>query len=290
MTIAHTVPGEPLTRHMMRYHSARAIAFDVGQVLRDMQSQRLGLKTISKGGTDFATEADAKAEKNIVEHLKMHFPDDTFLAEESAPANYDEYASMSNLWIIDPLDGTTNYSLGEENYAISIAFVQKGKPQFGVIYQPARRLLAVAIAADEDDEAYTQIERSFEHGGRVNRPFAVSPETDPNKCTIGHNWSYTMDNKRRMNEQLARLIPGDFRAFVARSCAAGDLLSVADGRMHGYVQESLKPWDVAAAGLMVQLAGGKVTGIDGTPWHPFRHDILASNGHLHDRLVELLNG
>ena len=90
--------------------------------------------------------------------------------------------------------------------------------------------------------------------------------------------------------QLTKLIPGNFRAFVARSCAAGDLLSVADGRMHGYIQEYLKPWDVAAAGLMVQLAGGIVTGTDGTPWHPFRHDILASNGHLHGRLLELLNG
>ncbi|MCK9360622.1 hypothetical protein M0Q28_00115 [Patescibacteria group bacterium] len=265
---------------------ARTVAIEAGGILREMQARRLGLKTTSKGGTDFATEADTKAEASIIEMIRRQFPDDDILAEESAPATYDGYASKENLWVVDPLDGTTNYSLGEENYAVSIAFVRRGVPLFGMINQPARGLIAFGGSSELPTNG-ARIERATD-AGFVERRMQVSPETDPNKCTIGHNWYYTIEGKERMNAQLARIIPGNFRAFVARSCAVGDLLAVADGRMHGYVQENLKPWDVAAAALLVQLAGGTVTGIDGTPWHPFRHDILASNGHLHELLLKLL--
>ncbi|MCC6563671.1 hypothetical protein IT087_02155 [Candidatus Uhrbacteria bacterium] len=286
MTMTGTVPASrKQSLDGCRMTWARTVAIEAGGILREMQAHRLGLKTVSKGGTDFATEADTKAEASIIELIKREFPGDDILAEESAPATYEEYASKENLWVIDPLDGTTNFSLGEENYAVSIGFVRRGIPLFGMINQPARGL--IAYGGQGGMQAKARIERSTD-GGPVERPLQASPETDPKKCTIGHNWYYTIEGKQRMCEQLARIIPGNFRAFVARSCAVGDLLAVADGRMHGYVQENLKPWDVAAAGLLVQLAGGTVTGIDGTPWHPFRHDILASNGHQHELLLKLL--
>jgi myo-inositol-1(or 4)-monophosphatase len=275
---------------MDRFGVTRIIILETGKVLASMQSCRLDLAQIMKSRTDFTTEADTRAEKNIVEQIMKSFPEDDILAEESAPDTFDEYASKERLWIIDPLDGTTNYSLGEENYAISIAFVRKGVPVFGHVYQPARELLVSGT------EPGLYVNDSGKHidafrGSIVghSRNLRVSPETDPNKCTIGHNWYYTIEGKQRMASMLDRIIPGNFRAFMARGSAVGDLLAVADGRAHAYVQENLKPWDVAAAGLLVQLAGGTVTGIDGTPWHPFRHDILASNGHLHEQLLRLLN-
>ncbi len=275
------------TQDEARMRWARTIAIEAGGELREMQARRLGLKMISKGGTDFATEADTKAEASIIEMIKRRFIDDDILAEESAPATYAEYAAKENLWVVDPLDGTTNFSLGEENWAVSLAFVRYGVPLFGVVHQPARGLLAYSRSDEVPLSAWTERGTGDE---LVGRRMQVSPETDPQKCTIGHNYYYTAEGKLKMLKRMERLVPGNFRAFVARSCAVGDLLAVADGRMHGYVQENLKPWDVAAAGLFIQLAGGTVTGIDGTPWHPFRDDILASNGFQHELLLTLLNG
>jgi myo-inositol-1(or 4)-monophosphatase len=290
MTMNGTIPASrEQTPDERRMSWARTVAIEAGGILREMQARRLGLKMISKGGTDFATEADTMAEASIIELIKREFPDDDILAEESAPATYEEYASKENLWVTDPLDGTTNYSLGEENYACSIGFVRRGVPLFAMVNQPARGLLAYGALREMPMKAW--IERKTD-GGVIERQLQVSPETNPNKCTIGCNFYYTVEGKRRMLAQLDRVAAGGFRAFMARGSAVGDLLAVADGRSHAYIQENLKPWDVAAAGLLVQLAGGMVTGIDGTPWHPFRKDgdILASNGHIHELLLKLLNG
>lgn len=288
MTLTETVPSSNKQSLDERHMScARTVSIATGIVLREMQARRLGLKTVSKGGTDFATEADTKAEASIVELIKREFPGDDILAEESAPATYEEYASKESLWVIDPLDGTTNFSLGEENYAVSIGFVRHGVPIFAMISQPARDVITYGSQGE------MLVKPMIERGTGDNvvvRSLQISPETDPAKCTIGCNFYYTVEGKRRMLAQLDRIADGGFRAFMARGSAVGDLLAVADGRAHAYIQESLKPWDVAAAGLLVQLAGGTVTGIDGTPWHPFRHDILASNGHLHELLLKLLNG
>ncbi|KAA0206972.1 hypothetical protein EDM68_00035 [Candidatus Uhrbacteria bacterium] len=273
-----------------RFGLTRTLILEAGKILRAMAGMRLDLKQVMKGGTDFTTAADTEVEANLIEQIKRYCPEDEILAEESAPTSYAGYESKERLWIIDPLDGTTNYSLGEENYAISIAFVRRGVPVFGHVYQPARDLLvsgtAVGLYVDMHHPSIDAFRGATQGFARTPQ---VSPETDPMKCTIGHNWYYTIEGKRRMSAMLERLIPGNFRAFMARGSAVGDLLAVADGRSHAYVQENLKPWDVAAAGLLVRLAGGTVTGIDGSPWHPFRHDILASNGHIHDRLLELLN-
>lgn len=263
-------------RRQERNLSAVAIAREAGNLLLEFRAKRRECGEITKGGSDFATQADLDVDEYVLSRIREDFPEDEILSEESAPKSYAGYEDKPALWVVDPLDGTTNFSLGEENYAVSIAFVSGGVPLFGVIHQPARQIMAVTV----NDQAIRD---------PLSDTLRVSSETDPKKCTIGHNWYYTDEGKRRMLGHLGRLIPGGFRAFMARGSAVGDLLAVADGRLHAYIQENLKPWDVAAAGLMVQLAGGTVTGIDGTPWHPFRHDILASNGHLHPQLLKLLN-
>ncbi|MCR4256306.1 MAG: hypothetical protein NUW08_01225 [Candidatus Uhrbacteria bacterium] len=240
-----------------------------------------------KNGEGFLTEADLAAEALILEGIRQRFPADEILSEESAPSCLEGYETKRALWVVDPLDGTTNFAFGLENYGVSIAFVNQAIPLFGVIGLPYYRKIFYGSRGDGRPIVLT-----YDHDIElaVDSPIKVTREDNPKKAMLHHNWSYSNEAKRRVLLYMERLLAGDFLAVRGEGCAVAGILSVARGRGHVYVQETLKPWDVAAAGLLVQLAGGTVTGMDGTPWHPFRHDILASNGDLHPLLLQLLSG
>lgn len=223
-----------------------------------------------KGEIDLVTEVDRACEELIVAAIREKFPGHDILAEENVYAQ----AGSRFKWIIDPLDGTTNYAHGFPWFCVSIALEVDGEARLGVIYQPML------------DELFTAVKGE---GAYLNgRPLRVSRREPMKNCLLATGFPYdrTRDNENNfanfVNFQMAA------RAVRRAGAAALDLACVAAGRLDGYWECKLKPWDVAAGQLMVTEAGGRVTNHAGEPFSIYDHRLLASNGLVHDAMVELL--
>jgi myo-inositol-1(or 4)-monophosphatase len=221
---------------------------------------------------DLVTIADKEAEAAILKVLRRHVPEHSILAEESGQLgdNKSEY-----LWAIDPLDGTTNYAHQYPIAAVSVGLLISGTPQVGVIYNPFR---------DELFRAARGLGAT-----RNRRPIQVSQTSELSKSLLVSGFAYdrreTSDNNYAEFCHLTHLTQG-----VRRSGSASlDLSDVACGRLDGYWERGLSPWDIAAGIVLVEEAGGKVTAYDGSPLVISSGRILATNGQLHDSLsTELL--
>jgi myo-inositol-1(or 4)-monophosphatase len=228
------------------------------------------LEVFVKDHNEYVSEIDRKAEEDILETIRRSYPEHAFLAEESGRQGDDEV-----LWIIDPLDGTTNYLHGLPQFAVSIACQVRGRLEVGVIYDPMRQELYTAIRG-----AGAQLDE---------KRIRVSPRVDLESALIGTGFPYRDDL-----EDLERYI-AMFRD-VARSTAgmrrpgsaALDLAYVAAGRYDGFWETGLKPWDIAAGALMVQESGGIVTGLDGSGDWLETGAVLAASPRIHDALRKLL--
>jgi myo-inositol-1(or 4)-monophosphatase len=221
---------------------------------------------------DLLTEADGAAEAVVLEILNRHFPDHQVLAEESGQQG--DLAS-SYLWAIDPLDGTTNYAHQYPFFATSIGLLIDGVPQVGVIFDPFRQELFRAAKG---------------LGATRNRqPIKVSSTSNLTHSLLVTGFAYdrreTADNNYAEFCHLTHLSQG-----VRRSGAASlDLAYVACGRLDGYWERGLSPWDIAAGVAIVEEAGGAVTAYNQDPFDLKSGRILATNRHLHDALsAELL--
>lgn len=226
----------------------------------------------SKGKRDIVTDADYAADRAVREILFARFPEDRVLSEESAAAAQDALwkevraDETLGLWILDPLDGTTNYAHHQSIFCVSIALYQFRAVQIGVIYDPIH------------DELFAA-ERG--RGATLNgRPIAVSATEKFGDAVIGMEWARRQSIRLRTAKVLSRMVA---RAMTARSTgsAALSLCSVAAGRLDAYFHLSLSPWDVAAGGLIVEEAGGRVTTPTGAPWAVDSRAYVASNGTLH---------
>lgn len=223
-----------------------------------------------KGETNLVTEVDRACEELIVNSIRAKYPDHDILAEEN------EYPPLhsAHKWIIDPLDGTTNYAHGFPWFAVSIALEVDGVVRAGVIYQPML------------DELFS-VERGA--GAFLNgRPIRVSRRAPLKNCLLATGFPYdrTRDNENNFanfeNFQMAA------RAVRRAGAAALDLAYVAAGRLDGYWELKLKPWDVAAGKLLVEEAGGRVTDFAGAPYSIYGHHILAANNLIHEEMVAVL--
>ena len=224
-----------------------------------------------KGETDLVTEIDRLSEEMIVSHLQRAFPDHRFLAEENA------YQSGSSpfKWIIDPLDGTTNYAHGYPWFCVSIALEHDKEILLGVIYHCMM------------DELFTAVKGAgaFLNGTRMR----VSNRAPLRRSLLATGFPYdrTRDNENNFQHfvdfQLAA------RAIRRAGAAALDLAYVAAGRLDGYWECKLKPWDVAAGSLLVSEAGGRVTNHAGLPYSVYDHRIIASNGPNHQEMLEIID-
>ena len=223
-----------------------------------------------KGEKDLVTEVDRGCEELIVGMLRERFPGHGFLAEENDYGRGDSACT----WIIDPLDGTTNYAHGFPWFCVSIALEIGGEVKLGVICHPMM------------DELFTAVkgEGTFLNG----RPLRVSRRAPLKGCLLATGFPY--DRTRDNENNFAHFVDFQMAARAVRraGAAALDLAYVAAGRLDGFWECKLKPWDVAAGQLLVAEAGGRVTNHAGEPFSIYDHRILASNGLIHDEMVELL--
>lgn len=249
---------------------ATEAALAAGVILQDNYRK---LKQIEEKGRpgDLVTEADKQAEAEILKVLNRHVPHHQILAEESGilGATDSEYQ-----WAIDPLDGTTNYAHGYPMSAVSIGLSIQGIPQVGVVYNPFR------------DELFRAAKGL---GATCNRrPIQVSSTTDLSKSLLVTGFAYdrreTKDNNYAEFCYLTHLTQG-----VRRSGSASvDLTDVACGRLDGYWERGLQPWDIVAGIVLLQEAGGKVTAYDGSEIDINSGRILATNGQIHLHLSKAL--
>jgi len=239
-----------------------------GAVLKDHYGH-VG-RIMHKGKIDLVTDVDHLSEDTVVQFLSANCPECGILSEERV-----EIVSRSNSrWILDPLDGTTNYAHGYPFFCISLAFEQEGSVVWGGVYDPLR------------DELFTA---QHGEGARLNdQEVKVSQTRDMGSALLCTGFPYDVHESAENNiDHFVRFLK-KARAVRRDGSAALDLCYVACGRFDGFWEMKLKAWDIAAGWLMVQEAGGRVTGFDGTASTPARHDILASNGAVHEAMLEML--
>ncbi len=245
-------------------------ARDAGRELAERFGRALEIS--NKGDIDLVTEADLAAERLIVERIRNYYPRHAILAEESGASAHDLNASEYR-WIIDPLDGTTNYAHGYPCFCVSIALARGDELLIGVVYDPTR------------DELFAA-ERGA--GATLNdRPIRVSEIDDLNRAMLCTGFPYDVRERGDFARHFANFI---MRAQAVRrdGSAALDLAYVACGRFDGFWEEGLRPWDVAAGVLLVEEAGGRVSRYDGTRFDIFTPPIIASNGLVHEAMMRVL--
>jgi myo-inositol-1(or 4)-monophosphatase len=248
---------------------AIAIAREVGKLQRDRFEQPLTIETKSSE-IDLVTEIDRLSEQRILERIHEARPRDSVLTEETG-----EHGGTSELrWIIDPLDGTTNYAHGIPHFAVSIGVERDGEREVGVVYDPIKEELFSALRGGG----------AFLNDSRIR----VSRCSRLQQALLATGFAYDVHDAKIDNlEYFERFIK---RAQAVRriGSAALDLAYLASGRFDGFWELSLHPWDVAAGILLVQEAGGEVTDLHGGPPDPSGATCVASNGVLHRALLDAL--
>jgi len=249
---------------------ALSAARTAGEILASYYQN--GFVIRNKGIADLVTDADIAAERSIVDSIRSVFPDHAILGEEEATAD----VSAEHLWVIDPLDGTTNFTHGIPHFAVSIAYLHLGQAECGVVWNPIREDLYVARRG---------------HGATHNEArLRVSTETSMDQALIGIGFYY--DRGAMMEATLAAV--GDcFRKQIHGvrrfGTASLDLAHVAAGYYGAYFEYQLSPWDFAAGKLIVEEAGGRVTTCDGQDVPLKKTTVLASNSLLHEQMLEVVS-
>src|SRR2546423_3658614 len=222
-------------------------ARDAGRLL----AERFGraLKISNKSELDLVTESDLASERLIIDRIKTHYPRHAILAEESGASEpADREKESDRRWIIDPLDGTTNYAHGYPCFCVSIGLEHKGRSEIGVVYDPIR------------DEMFAA-ERG--RGAALNgRRISVSRTMNLSAALLCTGFPYDVRQRNEFARHFANFIMAA-QGVRRDGAAALDLAYVAAGRFDGFWEEGLKPWDVAAGALIVEEAGGRVSHYQG---------------------------
>lgn len=234
-----------------------------------------GYSTRQKEGVDFTTQADEEVDVFLREHIAERFPHTRFLTEETAPEDYSSLRGADNLWVIDPLDGTINFSRKHPNFAISVALVDRGVSQLGVVHVPM---------TGDTYWAQTDINEAHLNGS----PIHVSQTEDLREVVLACDWAWGLEKRLNVVKWLGN-ISTHIRQVKSMGSAVADLASLANGRVDAYIHSGLKPWDVSASALLIEKAGGKITTPTGDKWDVFQPDILATNGVLHEPILRLVD-
>ena len=223
-----------------------------------------------KGDINIVTEADKMSEVLIMEAISRQFPDHGILSEESPAVT----GAGKIRWIVDPLDGTTNYAHGYPVFCVSIALEIEDKIVLGVIYDPMRDDMFVAARGE---------------GAFLNeKKIAVSSVKDLSRSLLATGFPYDIRESKENNLDYFNAMAVKVQAIRRAGAAALDLAYLAAGRFDGFWELKLKPWDTAAASLIVEEAGGVISDITGDQWHLQSPAILASNGLIHEQMIRII--
>ena len=243
-------------------------AFESGRILKSHFGNVLDIR--KKGAVDLVTQADTASEAAIIKIIRRTFPKHTILAEESGL----DQREAAHQWIIDPLDGTVNFAHQVPIFSISIAFARNGVPEMGVVLNPISGELFTAITGK---------------GAFLNkRPIQVSSTTTVGDSLLATGFPY---NLRSVFDTITQRLTTCLRAArgIRRlGSAAIDLCALSCGRFDGYWEQNLHPWDTAAALVIAKESGAVVTNFNNKPFHIEHQEILATNGHIHDEMLALL--
>ena len=238
-----------------------------------LERRESGFSISKKAENDLVTEVDLECEHMCRGVLAERFPDHDILAEELGAHSSSSHASRWR-WVFDPLDGTTNYAHGLPVFCSSLGLEIDGRTEVGAIYDPTRREL---FTAEREKGAYL-------NGARLS----VSDTDGLRDALLVTGFPY--DLQRHAGDLVAL-----FGAFLGRAqavrrlgSAALDLCYVASGRFEGFWEQHLKPWDVCAGALIVEEAGGRITGTDGSPFDTAAAHLVASNGRIHDAMLTVI--
>ena len=225
-----------------------------------------------KGDINLVTEADLASERHIIERIKSYHPKHAVLAEESGEAIVIG-GDQTWKWIVDPLDGTTNYAHGYPCFCVTLALEHDGEIVIGVTFDPTRDELFAAEAG---------------RGSTLNgKPIRVSATEKLGDALIVTGFPYDFKQKPNFARHLTDFLFHS-RGVRRHGSAAIDMAYVACGRFDGFWEEGLNPWDVAAGKLLIEEAGGLVTYYDGSKFSIYQPPICASNGAIHKQMLEVL--
>ncbi len=245
-------------------------ARDAGQLLLEKFDR--DLKISKKGDINLVTEADLASEALIIERIKSYYPKHSILAEEAGNAVTIGGENTSK-WIIDPLDGTTNYAHGYPCFCVTIALEHDGEVVIGVTFDPTRNEI---FAAEKGKGASLN-----------NKPIRVSSAADLGDSLIVTGFPYDFKRRADFARHLTQFLLNS-RGVRRDGSAAIDLAYVACGRFDGMWEEGLSPWDMAAGVLLVEEAGGFVSGYDGGKFNIYSPPMMASNGLIHSQMSTIL--
>ncbi len=256
---------------------AIAAALQAGRILREKLDTARDIR--QKGFRDIVTDADVAAQAVVVRQLRRAFGRDVLiLAEEGIGLELRQRAVKAPIWVIDPLDGTSNYARGFPIFAVSIGLVVAGRAVLGVIFDPLRSELYVGQAGRG---------ATLRIGRRAPVPLTVSRVAQVGQAMIGSGWPRAGDPLRRMQASIQTLV-GHCQKVRTHGSAALNLAYVAAGRLDAAAHLDIQPWDMAAGVALIEAAGGRVTAPDGRRWSLATTGLLATNGKLHAPLRRIL--
>jgi len=235
---------------------------------------RIHLKRLSRinivrksNSIDLVTEADRESETAIIDVIHRAFPTHAILAEESGASAH----QSDHRWIIDPLDGTTNFAHGFPQFCVSIAYQHRGRTQFGVVFDALKKELFTARLG---------------RGARLNgKPIHVSTTDSLSASLLATGFPYDRRERRRFYLCFWEAFMMRCQGVRRTGAAALDFVYVASGRTDGFWEFGLKAWDVAAGALIVEEAGGRVTNMDGSAFDVNGANAVATNRRIHAQMV-----
>ncbi|MDY7077441.1 MAG: inositol monophosphatase family protein [Chloroflexota bacterium] len=227
-----------------------------------------------KGYRDIVTDADTAAEAIILDMIRARFPDHAILSEEAGVSAVGSETDGGYTWVVDPLDGTTNYAHHVPVFAVSIGVLEGGEPLLGVTHDPLRDQTFVAERGE---------------GARLNgAPMHASHVARLDHTLVGLDWGHSDAVRARVLAYLHQIAPhcGTVRALGSATLA---MAYVAAGWLDAYFSLGLKPWDATAGALLIAEAGGRCTTLAGEPYHIDSPGCLATNGLIHDEFLALMH-